>query len=72
MQSGVRAVRPDDHYVGMARSIRTIVAVDGFSGLWRGLTPRVLSIAPSYAFAFVSYEYIKNLARTEPPADNGL
>jgi len=56
-------------YSSVWRSMRTIVLHHGTAGLWRGVVPRVISVAPSAALSYVCYEYIKNLARRESPHD---
>lgn len=51
--------------LGEARSSRdaaqAIVRADGFRGFWRGVVPRVLTLAPQAAISMTSYEVLKSL-----------
>lgn len=57
-ESDIRSVR------GMTDAIRVIWRRDGFKGFGRGLTPRVLTIMPSTALCWLSYEFFKAAIRT--------
>lgn len=61
MQSYV-AIR-DLPNASMLRTTRTIVAAEGVSALWRGMSAVVLSAGPAHAFYFATYELL--LARLE-------
>ncbi|TFK71610.1 mitochondrial carrier [Pluteus cervinus] len=50
---------------GMADAFRVIWNRDGLRGLSRGLTPRVLTIMPSTALCWLSYEFFKAAIRTD-------
>ncbi|KAF7309665.1 hypothetical protein MIND_00337600 [Mycena indigotica] len=50
---------------GMLDALRVIWARDGFKGYARGLTPRVLTIMPSSALCWMSYEFFKAAIRTD-------
>ncbi len=41
--------------------IRTILRNDGFTGLYRGLWPNLLKVAPSIGVSFLTYETVRNL-----------
>jgi len=41
----------------MAEAFRIIKATDGWKGLRRGMLPRVLTVAPSTAISWMSYEF---------------
>jgi hypothetical protein len=41
----------------MAEALRIIVSRDGVKGLRRGMLPRVLTVAPSTAISWMSYEF---------------
>ncbi|KAK2463710.1 hypothetical protein APHAL10511_004461 [Amanita phalloides] len=49
---------------GMTDAFRVIWKRDGLKGFGRGLTPRVLSIMPSTALCWLSYEFFKAAIRT--------
>lgn len=42
---------------GMGEALRIIVERDGWNGLRRGMLPRVLTVAPSTAISWMSYEF---------------
>ncbi|UZJ55127.1 hypothetical protein CBS101457_004447 [Exobasidium rhododendri] len=42
-------------------AIRTIVKAEGLFGLYRGITPNLLKVAPSIATSFCCYEFVCNL-----------
>ncbi|BEJ11754.1 hypothetical protein CspHIS471_0202140 [Cutaneotrichosporon sp. HIS471] len=48
---------------GMGEALRIIVERDGWNGLRRGMLPRVLTVAPSTAISWLSYEFFKVLIR---------
>jgi len=48
---------------GMVEALRIIWDRDGFRGLRRGMTPRVLTFAPSTAISWLSYEFFKVVIR---------
>ncbi|RSH93630.1 Fe(2+) transporter [Saitozyma podzolica] len=48
---------------GMAEALRIITSRDGIRGLRRGMLPRVLTVAPSTAISWMSYEFFKVLIR---------
>jgi len=50
---------------GMTDALRIIWAKDGLKGYSRGLTPRVLTIMPSTALCWLSYEFFKAAIRTD-------
>ncbi|KAJ6518626.1 mitochondrial carrier domain-containing protein [Mycena sanguinolenta] len=50
---------------GMMDALRLIGAKDGLKGYSRGLTPRVLTIMPSTALCWLSYEFFKAAIRTD-------
>ncbi|KAM6496921.1 Mitochondrial carrier domain containing protein [Amanita muscaria] len=49
---------------GMMDAFKVIWRRDGFRGFGRGLTPRVLTIMPSTALCWLSYEFFKVVIRT--------
>ncbi|KAJ7077906.1 mitochondrial carrier domain-containing protein [Mycena belliarum] len=50
---------------GMMDALRIIWRKDGLKGYGRGLTPRVLTIMPSTALCWLSYEFFKAAIRTD-------
>ncbi|KAG9103289.1 hypothetical protein FRC06_011481 [Ceratobasidium sp. 370] len=46
-------------YNGAIDALRTIVRVEGVAGLYRGLWPNLLKVAPSIATSFFTYETVK-------------
>lgn len=46
-------------YRGTAHAIATIVRTEGVPGLYKGMLPNLLKVAPSVAVAFVTYEFAK-------------
>ncbi|KAG8791539.1 hypothetical protein FRC12_008911 [Ceratobasidium sp. 428] len=46
-------------YNGAIDALRTIVRVEGMAGLYRGLWPNLLKVAPSIATSFFTYETVK-------------
>jgi solute carrier family 25 iron transporter 28/37 len=49
---------------GMVDAFRVIWARDGIKGFGRGLTPRVLTIMPSQALCWLSYEFFSESSLT--------
>ncbi|QRV82490.1 mitochondrial carrier protein [Ceratobasidium sp. AG-Ba] len=47
-------------YNGAIDALRTIVRVEGMAGLYRGLWPNLLKVAPSIATSFYTYETVKD------------
>ncbi|KAF8606138.1 mitochondrial carrier [Ceratobasidium sp. AG-I] len=47
-------------YTGAIDALRTIVRVEGMAGLYRGLWPNLLKVAPSIATSFFTYETVKD------------
>lgn len=48
---------------GMGEALRIIVERDGWKGLRRGMVPRVLTVAPSTAISWMSYEFFSEFYR---------
>ncbi|KAG1771825.1 mitochondrial carrier domain-containing protein [Suillus occidentalis] len=49
------------HYNGAFDALRSIIRTEGFRGLYRGLWPNLLKVAPSIATSFFTYELVKDL-----------
>ncbi|CAE6465181.1 putative mitochondrial carrier YPR011C [Saccharomyces cerevisiae S288c] [Rhizoctonia solani] len=56
MQQGVLGYK----YNGAIDALQTIVRVEGIQGLYRGLWPNLLKVAPSIATSFFTYETVKD------------
>jgi len=40
----------------MTRLLKTIIQEEGFTGLYRGITPNFLKVAPAVSISYVVYE----------------
>ncbi len=50
---------------GMMSMFRTIISENGLFGLYRGLTPNIMKVAPAVSISYVVYENLKkNLGLT--------
>ena len=47
--------------VGMVGTLKLIIRSDGPLGLYRGLTPNFMKVAPAVSIAYVVYEQLKTL-----------
>jgi len=52
------------HYNGALDALGSIIRTEGFRGLYRGLWPNLLKVAPSIATSFFTYELVKELLVT--------
>jgi solute carrier family 25, member 39/40 len=43
----------------LAETARSIVSRNGFAGLWAGVLPRLLRVAPASAMVITTYEFLK-------------
>ncbi|KAG6841031.1 hypothetical protein C0991_002493 [Blastosporella zonata] len=48
-------------YDGALHALRSIIQTEGVAGLYRGLWPNLLKVAPSIATSFFTYELVKDL-----------
>jgi solute carrier family 25 phosphate transporter 23/24/25/41 len=46
--------------ISMATLFRTILASEGVIGLYRGLTPNFLKVAPAVSISYVVYEHVRH------------
>ena len=44
---------------GMTDMFRTIVRENGYTGLYRGLLPNFLKVAPAVSISYVVYEHVR-------------
>lgn len=56
------------HYDGIAHAMKSIVAKDGFFGLYRGIAPTLMGIAPYVAINMAVFDQLKR--RYQPARDN--
>jgi len=49
----------EQKYSGAWHALKAIVKAEGFAGLYRGLWPNLLKVAPSIATSFFTYELVK-------------
>lgn len=58
-------------YKGIFDAIRVIVAQEGIKGLYKGISPNLLKVAPSMASSFLSFELTRDyLQRLNPDNDD--
>jgi solute carrier family 25 phosphate transporter 23/24/25/41 len=55
------------HYTSISGAIRSILAQEGFKGLYKGLTPNLLKVAPSMAANWLSFEMAKDFFMSLQP-----
>ncbi|KAF8070030.1 mitochondrial carrier domain-containing protein [Lyophyllum atratum] len=48
-------------YNGAVHALRSIILAEGVAGLYRGLWPNLLKVAPSIATSFFTYELVKDM-----------
>ncbi len=46
-------------YHSTPHAVATIWRTEGIGGLYKGMLPNILKVAPSVAVAFVTYEFMK-------------
>ena len=60
-------------YKSIADALRTIFAQEGVKGLYKGLAPNLLKVAPSMASSWLSFEMTRDfLVNMRPPEDEEL
>jgi len=59
--SGMKAGVLETQYTGAIDALRSILRTEGVLGLYRGLWPNLLKVAPSIATSFFTYEFVKDL-----------
>lgn len=57
-------------YKGVADAIRIIVAQEGLKGLYKGIVPNLLKVAPSMASSWLSFELARDLLVSLKPGPN--
>jgi solute carrier family 25 phosphate transporter 23/24/25/41 len=56
-------------YSGIGGAISTILRQEGFTGLYKGLTPNLLKVAPSMAASWWTFEFVRDLLVQQSPLD---
>jgi solute carrier family 25 phosphate transporter 23/24/25/41 len=51
-------------YSGTLHAIRTIAKHEGIRGLYKGMLPNILKVAPTISVSFVTYEAMKKILKT--------
>lgn len=49
----------ETHYTSTFNAFRTILKVEGISGLYRGIIPNAIKVVPNSAVRFVCYEWLR-------------
>jgi hypothetical protein len=47
------------YLAGIGQAIGLIVREEGFTALWKGITPRLMRIMPGQAITFMTYEFVR-------------
>jgi len=56
-------------YNSIGGAISTIVRQEGFKGLYKGITPNLLKVAPSMAASWWTFETVRDLLVTWSPRE---
>ena len=59
-------------YKGIADAVRVIWAQEGVKGLYKGITPNLLKVAPSMAASWLSFEVCRDFFVSLEPTDDEL
>ena len=51
-------------YKGIADAVRAIVRQEGLRGMYKGIVPNLLKVAPSMASSWASFELVRDLLLT--------
>lgn len=62
--TGMKAGMYGPRYNNAYEAVKGIVAAEGWKGLYRGLWPNLLKVAPSIATSFFTYELVKELLQS--------
>jgi solute carrier family 25 phosphate transporter 23/24/25/41 len=57
-------------YNSIGGAISTIIKQEGFTGLYKGLTPNLLKVAPSMAASWWTFEFVRDLLVNQRPLDD--
>jgi solute carrier family 25 (mitochondrial phosphate transporter), member 23/24/25/41 len=56
-----------NQYKSMSHAVRTILLQEGFFGLYKGIVPNLLKVAPSMASSWLSFELTRDFLLTLNP-----
>jgi solute carrier family 25 (mitochondrial phosphate transporter), member 23/24/25/41 len=56
-----------NHYTSISHAVRTIISQEGFFGLYKGILPNLLKVAPSMASSWLSFELTRDLLLSVNP-----
>lgn len=59
-------------YKSIPDALRTIFAQEGFKGLYKGITPNLLKVAPSMASSWLSFEFVRDTLVSLKPEEDQL
>jgi solute carrier family 25 phosphate transporter 23/24/25/41 len=54
-------------YTGIFDAVRKIVASEGLRGMYKGIVPNLLKVAPSMASSWLSFEFVRDYLVTLRP-----
>lgn len=58
------------HYTSISHAIRTILSQEGVFGLYKGIVPNLLKVAPSMASSWLSFELTRDFLLSLNPDDD--
>jgi solute carrier family 25 (mitochondrial phosphate transporter), member 23/24/25/41 len=56
-------------YNSIFHAIKTIVAQEGLKGMYKGIVPNLLKVAPSMASSWLSFEFTRDLILSLNPEE---
>jgi solute carrier family 25 phosphate transporter 23/24/25/41 len=56
-------------YNSIGGAISTILRQEGVAGLYKGITPNLLKVAPSMAASWWTFEFVRDLLVQQSPRD---
>lgn len=62
----------DFKYNGISHAIKSIIAAEGLKGMYKGLVPNLLKVAPSMASSWLSFEMTRDFLLTLRPEETSL
>lgn len=58
------------NYNGVFDAVRKIIAQEGIKGMYKGIVPNLLKVAPSMASSWLSFEFTRDLILSLKPIDD--
>ena len=59
-------------YKGISDAIRVIITQEGIKGLYKGIVPNLLKVAPSMASSWLSFEMTRDALLSVKPIESHL